>query len=77
MIKYILLIILVILFLILCPNYVSSNVVSNKYDFSLENDGFEVFKTDVNRFRRNKTQIFKEILNKLPDGYQFLVTNIK
>jgi len=72
MIKYILLFILLILFLILCPNYISSNVVSNKYDFSLEKDGFEVFKLDTNRYTRNKAQTFREILNKLPDGYQFL-----
>ena len=70
--KILFLIILLIIIFILCPNYISSKVVSNNYNFSLENDGFEVFKINVNRFKRNKRQIFKEILNRMPDNYVFL-----
>ena len=56
----------------MCPNYIKSIVIYNNYYFSLETDGFEVCKININTYTTNKIQIFKEILNKLPDDYVFL-----
>ena len=63
---------ILLILLFLCPNYIKSIVISNNYYFSLEKDGFEVCKININIYTTNKLQIFKEILNKLPDDYVFL-----
>lgn len=41
-------------------------------NFSIKEEGFEVFNINKNKFYTNKLKIFNKILKKLPNNYQFL-----
>ena len=69
---YIYIYIYILILIFLCPNYIKSIIISNTSCYSLKNDGFEIFKIDVAKYTSNAGEIFKEILNKLPDNYTFL-----
>ena len=41
-------------------------------NFSIKEEGFEVFNINKSKFYTNKQKIFNKILKKLPNNYQFL-----
>ena len=54
------------------PNYITTDIININSDYTLDKDGFEIYKIDVNDYKNNQKGILKAFLQLLPIDYKFL-----